>query len=239
MRLSCPNCAAAYDVPDGMIAAGGQHVQCTACHTRWFARAPENRPKVLTEDQIIARLENWTGRPRRPRSTVAPAGPTPEPGRPEAVPDVAREIVAPETLAPAPALLEDPGPDFQWEGPEAAADAPAEPDPEAPQESEVPAPAASAPLLRAPRLSLDAARATPVALPAPEPRNRFGLGLLLSLVLAGGALALYVYADRITARLPATASVLEPYADFIDGGRTWVEDEILPLLAPEGPAGGF
>ena len=41
MRLTCPNCGAEYDVADGMVPAAGRHVQCTACHTRWFvARRP-------------------------------------------------------------------------------------------------------------------------------------------------------------------------------------------------------
>ena len=38
MRLTCPNCDAEYEVPDGMMPAAGRHVQCTACHTRWFVR---------------------------------------------------------------------------------------------------------------------------------------------------------------------------------------------------------
>ena len=208
MRLSCPNCAAAYEVPDGMIAAGGQHVQCTACHTRWFARAAENRPKVLTEDQIIARLENWTGRPRRPRPAMGPVEQRLEPAPPEPLPETLSV-----TAAPAPMLLEDPGPDFQWESPDAVADAPVEPEPETPEERIAPAPEKPSAPQRAPRLSLDAAFAPPLALPKPQPRSRFGLGLLVSLVLAAAALALYVYADRIAAKVPATAPVLEPYAD--------------------------
>ncbi len=45
MRLTCPNCGAEYDVSDGMIPAAGRHVQCTACHTRWFVRgAAADRP---------------------------------------------------------------------------------------------------------------------------------------------------------------------------------------------------
>ncbi|MER2507411.1 MAG: zinc-ribbon domain-containing protein, partial [Amaricoccus sp.] len=61
MRLTCPNCGAEYEVPEGQIPAGGKHVQCTACHTRWFARAAQ---AALSEDQILARLETRGARPR-------------------------------------------------------------------------------------------------------------------------------------------------------------------------------
>ena len=52
MRLTCPNCGAEYDVPDGMVPAAGRHVQCTACHTRWFARGARARP-APSEEQIL------------------------------------------------------------------------------------------------------------------------------------------------------------------------------------------
>lgn len=67
MRLTCPNCAARYEVADGMIAPGGQHVQCTACHTRWYARPPADVAQ-LAEEAIIARLEARGGRGPRPGS---------------------------------------------------------------------------------------------------------------------------------------------------------------------------
>ena len=55
MRLTCPNCDAEYDVPDGMVPAAGRHVQCTSCHTRWFARGTAEA--APSEDQIVTRLE--------------------------------------------------------------------------------------------------------------------------------------------------------------------------------------
>ena len=55
MRLTCPNCGAAYEVADGMVPAAGRHVQCTVCHTRWFVAGAERAP--MSEDRIIARLE--------------------------------------------------------------------------------------------------------------------------------------------------------------------------------------
>ncbi len=82
MRLSCPNCATLYEVPDGALPAAGQHVQCTECHTRWFVKGPEPRA-LLSEDEILARLET-----RKPLTLVsggrkreAAAEPVPEPAR--------------------------------------------------------------------------------------------------------------------------------------------------------------
>jgi predicted Zn finger-like uncharacterized protein len=64
MRLTCPTCGAEYEAFDGMIPAAGRHVQCTACHTRWFVHAPQ-RQKV-SEEQILTRLE------ARPRPVLVP-----------------------------------------------------------------------------------------------------------------------------------------------------------------------
>ncbi len=69
MRLTCPNCGAEYEVPEGMIPPGGKHVQCTNCHTRWFMRGTA-RP-LLSEDQVIQRLETWSPKPRTAPDTPA------------------------------------------------------------------------------------------------------------------------------------------------------------------------
>lgn len=72
MRLNCPSCGAQYEAPDGMVPAEGRHVQCSACHTRWFTRGAV-RP-ALSEDQILRRLET-----RKPRLRAVP---DPDPARP-------------------------------------------------------------------------------------------------------------------------------------------------------------
>lgn len=123
MRLSCPNCSTQYDVPDGALPASGQHVQCTECHTRWFARGAEPRPR-LSEDQILERLEN-----RRPLTLVS--GGTPRPG-PDPAP-VPESEAAPQTE---PEPDPEPAKAFVWEGrspepPAEASDAAATPEPAA------------------------------------------------------------------------------------------------------------
>ena len=202
MRLSCPNCAAAYEVPDGMIAAGGQHVQCTACRTplvRARRPGPHQGPDRRPDHRAAGELDRPPTAPaprHGPGRAAARAGPARAPardavrhrgGRADAVgrPGPRLPVGKPGCgrRRPRRAGARDPG---------RARIAPAPEKPSAPQ--------------RAPRLSLDAAFAPPLALPKPQPRSRFGLGLLiLSLVLAARALALYVYADRIAAKVPATA----------------------------------
>ncbi|MFO1208746.1 MAG: zinc-ribbon domain-containing protein [Amaricoccus sp.] len=205
MLLTCPNCHAEYDVPEGMIPAVGRHVQCSACHTRWFvAGAPR---VLLTEEQILHRLETWTPRPR-------PLAAVPQP-EPEVVEESDDAAAAAEPPAPTP--IRRAAPAKPGERPMVARPAvvaPADP---------VPAPVA--PLRPALRLDLDAA---PVAAP-PAPRSRFRAGLLLALLLAALAFAAYRARDPLAASVPAAAPPLAAYGDAVDGARTAVEAQLAPL----------
>ena len=44
MKLTCPNCAAQYEVPDEVIPETGRDVQCSACGDTWFQVHP-NHPE--------------------------------------------------------------------------------------------------------------------------------------------------------------------------------------------------
>lgn len=44
MRLTCPNCAAQYDVPDTAIPEAGREVQCSACDETWLQHAAGAAP---------------------------------------------------------------------------------------------------------------------------------------------------------------------------------------------------
>lgn len=189
MRLTCPNCGAEYQVPDGVIPPGGKHVQCSACHTRWFMHGP-----LLSEDQILRRLE------MRPRLVPIPGAPA----EPE---------------------------EFAWEAPEA--DKPPEPSEAATQAPPSEAAAQTAPpaepaLLRsAPRLELSANPAEQP--PAPRPvRSRFGRGLVVAVLLAGLAVAAYVWRDGLAASVPAAAPALQQYGQAIDAARDWLDRLVAP-----------
>ncbi len=287
MRLICPTCDTTYDVPSGQIPEAGRHVQCSNCHTRWFARPPAEA--APSEDQVIYRLESRAARPR----PVAPVSFAPAPGsRPEPVPEPApAPVPAPVPAPPA----GEPG-DFQWESgpvadagpdplrppvtpearapeprPEVAAP-PAPPPPPPPPLAVVPPPLAAVaePEKPAPRPVVPEALRTELAPPppprpaempssrpaadaaeldAPDPgtgghplrtdlgraeaegwdwedrlpaRSRFGRGLLVALVLFALALALYVFAGDLAARVPSLSRALGVYVDLVDGLRAAV-----------------
>jgi predicted Zn finger-like uncharacterized protein len=107
MRLTCPNCGAEYEAPRNMLPAGGRHVQCSACHTRWFARG-EGKPAELSEEQIIHRLEARGG-PNLRVVEATEAGPwsDAEPmAEPGAVPAETEPATPLAQLGPAPTAAE-------------------------------------------------------------------------------------------------------------------------------------
>ena len=209
MRLTCPNCGAAYEVADGMVPASGRHVQCTECHTRWFVRGAEQAP--VTEDQILRRLETLS--PQRPRPVAVP---DPEPEAPDPVPDPAPERTAP----PPPPTPVQPRPPTS--GPTKPGERPSVPRPGSVTAGAAP----MTPPPPRPTLRLDY---EDDASPAVRRRSRFGRGLVFALVLFGLALAAYVYHDEIAARVPAAGPALDGYVRWVDGLRDAVADRIDAL----------
>ena len=173
MRLSCPNCGAIYELPEDRLPEGGGHVQCTDCHTRWFARrppaaAPGERPN---EDEIIARLEART-----------PPRAAPAPGTPGAS---AETIPFPGPRRPQPDPQAQPQSQSQPQSQPQASPAPAEP--AQPGKVAPPQPAAQPTPLR-PRPDRPAPAAAP-GLP-PAPRRRGGLGFARARALGATAFGL-------------------------------------------------
>lgn len=199
MRLTCPNCGAVYETPEGMVSEAGRHVQCSACHTRWFVRGTART--AASEEQILTRLENWRPRPAAapPRDTgdaVAPARPA-EPLR----------VVPTATVTP-----------LQREQPTKPAERPT---------VARPAPVPEAPPRPAPRLDLHAPRVDPEQ-PPPAPRSQALPGFLLVLALAVLAFVVYRFEDEIAATVPAAGPALDAYATTVDGWRTDLEDVLAP-----------
>jgi predicted Zn finger-like uncharacterized protein len=206
MRLTCPACAAAYELPDDRLPAGGAHVQCSACHTRWFARAAGAGHDAPSEDDILARLAR--------RAAAAPE-PLASPPAPIAFPRPARTR---------PALAAEPTPPSVAGPPESAQSEPSPPVRAAP---EIPPAAAATPLRPRP----GAERPFPAPPPTPDPaRGRGGTtGFLLSLALAAAGLGAYLGADALAARAPAAAPALAAYVERIDAARVWFEGRVGPL----------
>ncbi len=187
MRLTCPNCGAEYEVPDGLVPEGGRHVQCTDCDTRWFVRG--GRDAVVSEDQLIERLENWrprlvTGGTSRNAEPAAPAAreasppeassPTPwREAEPKPEPDPERIAVASdhveevaEAAPPADLARDEPPEDFVWED---SGGAVAPPEPATPVRPPTrPTPPAAAPMFRPVRTPEPEAASAP----SPEPAAR-------------------------------------------------------------------
>jgi predicted Zn finger-like uncharacterized protein len=232
MRLSCPNCGATYLLDDRLIPRGGRHVQCTACHTRWFARGVVTAELATpAEDQVIARLEARNPTPRPVPTPAAAVHPWPE--TPPAAVQPAPEGVASPVASPDP----DADAGFVWESgdlpavPADAAAAAVPPRPAYPPRAEPSAtltPAAIPPAAR--RLSLNPAATAPARPAARRSGGRFVLGFLCALLIGGAAFAAYEYHAEIADRLPAARPVLERHVALVDQGRTWVDTRVTPEI---------
>ena len=53
MRLTCPNCAAQYEVPEDAIPPEGRDVQCSNCGQTWFARAGDDADDTLVAEDSL------------------------------------------------------------------------------------------------------------------------------------------------------------------------------------------
>lgn len=207
MRLTCPTCGAEYEAFDGMIPAAGRHVQCTACHTRWFVHAPQ-RQKV-SEEQILTRLE------ARPRPVLVPVADPRARAASEDNFDLLsdeQEPAAPVSPRPAaPALRAEPG-------------KPASMPAAAPGVGQ-PSPLADRLRPAAPRLDLAEAGTVPTLAP-PPPRSRFLRGMLIVLVPALVAFGAYRYHGEIASRFPEAEPALDGYTGFVDDLRDEVQGQI-------------
>lgn len=47
MQLTCPSCAATYDVPDDAIGTAGRKIRCRACDTSWFEPGRASSPAPI------------------------------------------------------------------------------------------------------------------------------------------------------------------------------------------------
>lgn len=209
MRLTCPNCGATYEVENWLVPAAGSHVQCSACHTRWFARPPHPEPERLSEEQIIARLETRT---QRPRLATAQGEAQPVVIPPAAPPAVAPPAVAPDVVAPDVVQTVDARKSRPEDG----------------RRGEL-LHLASTPLRPRPGAGAGSAPSTRNEAPAKRPRGRFGSGFALAVALAAAGLAMYLAADRLRTAAPALAPALDGYASLVDAARDGIEAGLGPL----------
>ena len=85
MRLTCPNCAAEYEVPEDVIPAEGRDVQCSNCGQTWFQTAAGS---AAAETPAHDFLEDSAS--QAPEEAAA-AAEVPEPDSPPSAPDAAAD----------------------------------------------------------------------------------------------------------------------------------------------------
>lgn len=99
MRLTCPNCGAQYEVPDGVIPPEGRDVQCSNCGDTWYqthpdAAAPDPEPEIQQDfDDTDLDAEAFEEEePEAPQ--VQDAAPEPDQYEPEPEPAIQDEDYA-------------------------------------------------------------------------------------------------------------------------------------------------
>ncbi|MDQ1081572.1 zinc-ribbon domain-containing protein [Pseudoroseomonas cervicalis] len=176
MRLQCPDCAAAYEVPESLVAPG-RLVRCVRCGHGWVPLPAPPRALPRTEMPPIrpsfglADKAEPAGEGRAPQRAGAEAA-----GRQDAAPETARAATPRQQAATGPAAAAAPP----------AASSPASPSPAAPPPAR---PSQNLPV--------------PVPTPVSAPPRGAGLAWLLSLLLLAAALgALWHWRGPIAAAWP-------------------------------------
>jgi len=234
MRLTCPKCAAQYEVPEAAIPAAGREVQCSACDAVWFqkhpgpvapapldtagptatAEAPPPGPRQL-DPAVADILRAEADRERSARAAeAAGAMPAEAAAAPDAG-DTSRSARDAHETSRRPATT----------APAQTGGAAPRPDPSARIEDVVASPSPA-----------DAARASlaPGAHDATPPARRgrgFRTGFLLAVLASGAALAAYVFESDIARLVPATEQGLARYVAVVDTARTLLADTVADLLA--------
>jgi len=95
MRITCPRCEAAYEVPETMLSSGlsaRRSVRCARCGARWALPPPPTGAGVAMPGEVEA-SDPTMSNPGAPNSGA------PNPGAPEALPEAEALPVAPAEAA--------------------------------------------------------------------------------------------------------------------------------------------
>lgn len=85
MKITCPNCATTYALPDSAIGSDGRDVRCARCATTWFVRLGEERG--VDVDEAINAIDAAA-------AAVAPAPKDPPPAEDETPDDPGLDMAA-------------------------------------------------------------------------------------------------------------------------------------------------
>lgn len=236
MRLSCPNCATEYEVPDAALIGRSRKLRCAQCGTQWQTEilspdsVPEQTPPPAQESPSAPEPEGpapyWTTLRNAPTEPPKPIEPPPrrfgvpldEEAQAEILKAVSEEQAWPRRAAPASEPTPAPEPE-----PEPQAALPAEPEPNTEEGAPLP-PANYEPLpqppLPAPEQAaqdsfaelVHAARNKAIEFEPDEPETSRGLGLKgLMLFVVLPLLVLIIFAllghHLVEHILPSTAGL--------------------------------
>ncbi|CUH65982.1 family finger-like domain protein [Thalassovita gelatinovora] len=260
MRLTCPNCGAQYEVPDGVVPQAGRDVQCSNCGQTWFQHHPDDAaasPDALEMEQEALPEAGLT---------PEPAPETKSPQRRQLDPSIAevlkaeaeREALAREAerstgLESQPELgLREPEDEASRRSREAqarmarmrgASEEEQEPEPDIMAED---APSSRRDLLpdideinsslraasdRRPAEADDhAAPGMPTDVETQPRRSGFRRGFVLAIAVAAAFWTVYLYSVPISTKVPALQPVLTSYVTVIDQARGVLDAQIQALL---------
>lgn len=261
MRLTCPNCAARYDVPDAEIPETGRDVRCAACGTAWVQHRSERATGAAPPGPESGSAAGSAGDAApHPPAEGAAAAPEAAPARrgldPEII-DILRQEAARERAARAAESTgaiagagssgrreaqPDPGLSDALSAPGTpAADpapAPGKEPAHAARQGGVPDPAAITSSLSPSRARADQTP-PPLAYPTALPERRgggFRAGFVVVVLLCALAAGVYVAAPDIARRFPAAEAPLARYVALVDTARVALADVVDGVISRIGGA---
>jgi predicted Zn finger-like uncharacterized protein len=120
MRVACPSCSAAYEVPDQMLGPTQRLLRCARCGTEWPVAAtiakPPARPAPESEPESDAQSEPGPGADQRP-GPEPKSGPEPEPPAAPAAPRPPPALTIQAAPGRPERMLRPPLPQAEWTGP--------------------------------------------------------------------------------------------------------------------------
>ena len=77
MRVSCPNCAAAYEIPDAVLALAARRLRCARCDHEWTPELPSRLPRADSAEPPPSFIAASPAVTSAPAATPAPLVATP------------------------------------------------------------------------------------------------------------------------------------------------------------------
>jgi predicted Zn finger-like uncharacterized protein len=214
MRIICPNCEAQYEVEDRLIPEGGRDVQCSNCGHTWF-----QYPHGIADPDEGDEADPPPPAPPAVAAPAAAVAAAPRPALDESLRAVLREEAEREAAARAAEargrrslVPVETQPDLGLDSAPSAAPPVSEPTPR-------PARREALPDIEAINSTLDAGATVLPPDPPPARGGGFVQGFAAVLLVAAVLSALYAFAPRIGAAIPAVAGPLGAYTSAVDAAH--------------------